>query len=231
MRQPRVIYEDKDFLALAKPDGLLVHSSTHARGPTVVDWLIEHYPEVRGVGDNPEARPGIVHRLDRETSGVMLIARNQKYFDYLKSLFKEHAVVKTYLAVVLGEMVERRGTVDVPISLKPGSVRHTVHMGKMTKTAITKYRVLRSWKNAQEESFTLLEVQPQTGRTHQIRLHLASLEHPVLGDRLYGKRAAHFASRLMLHALSVEFNDSQGKRIRLEVGMPPDFENALRALE
>lgn len=240
MLEPKVIFEDKNFLAIDKPAGLLVHGTASFKGQmagserTLVDWLLEKYPEIKDVGDDPKVRPGIVHRLDRETSGVMLVARNQGYFEYLKSLFQKHEIQKTYLALVYGKPKEARGTIDKPLSLKSGTTKRTVHSGKMTKNAVTEYKVLKIG-----EGSSLLEVYPRTGRTHQIRVHLASIGCPVVGDALYGKTrtakhkvqrgrnnpqsAISVKPRLMLHALALEFAAAEGKRIRIEAQQPPDM--------
>ena len=276
MPEPKVIYEDKNFLAVDKPAGLLVHAAPNSKfqipnsqEPTLVGWLLEHYPEVKTVGDpvklpdgnygaSDPLRPGMVHRLDKDTSGVMLVAKNQKTFNYLKELFQKHEIKKTYLALVWGTVRPPRGVIDKPISLKSGTTKHTVHKGKMEKEAVTEYGVVKNFQfsifNFQTSSksqvpspelhdFTLLEVYPKTGRTHQIRVHLASIGHPVVGDTLYGHQKGHqkslnssakggsasggkssiLNSRLMLHALSIEFSAADGKRIRIEAEPPHQF--------
>ena len=223
---PAIIYEDENVLALNKPAGLLVHADGQG-GETFVDWLRVNVPEVAGVGDKPEERPGIVHRLDRDTSGVILVARNQAYFLYLKQLFQSRAIKKTYIALVYGVPRERQGIIDSPISLKPGTTKRTVHGGKMTKPAVTEYSVLRDLGK-----YALLEVRPKTGRTHQIRVHLASIGHPIVGDRLYGpKRPQVEAPRQMLHAGSLELELRPGHRIRLQADPPEDFQELLQKLE
>src|SRR3989344_2607342 len=244
---PRTLYETPDFLAVEKPPGLLVHSVAHSKSlaggktahrekeKTLVDWLLARYPDIAGVGDDPVMRPGIVHRLDRDTSGILLVARTQKYFDYLKSLFGHQRVKKTYLAAVRGVPAPPSGTIEKPISLKPGTTKRSVHGGKMTKPAVTEYKTL---KFAEDGSASLLSVSPKTGRTHQIRVHLASIGHPVLGDVLYGSRTPkttfrHLPSaisslRLMLHAFSIEFESAPGTRLSLEVPISEDFSSALR---
>jgi len=242
MTEPEIIYEDENFLAINKPAGLLVHSAPSAKRqapsePTLVDWLLNRYPEIRNVGDlstgsagSPQAssglanlRPGIVHRLDKETSGVMLVARNQKYFEYLKSLFEERQIKKKYLAVVFGELKPKIGRIEKPIGIKNGTLKRTVHSSKFSKSAITNYRV-RSYFNRGGRAFSFVEVEPETGRTHQIRVHLASIGHPVLGDMLYGpKHRPIWAKRLMLHALSLELPIAGGRRIKFEADPPPEF--------
>ncbi len=243
---PKIIYEDENFLAVDKPAGLVVHGSGIGRRAsgigkirvanpesTLVDWLLERYPEIKTVGDDPATRPGIVHRLDKDTSGVMLVARNQKTFEYLKSLFQKHEIVKTYLAVVWGELKEKSGVIDAPIGIRNGTTKRSVRSVKMAKEAVTEYRVIGRWEMGDGRWMSLLEVKPKTGRTHQIRVHLASIGHPVVGDVLYGRREQGVgrrekgikspASRLMLHASSIEFTAPDGKRMRIEAEPPEEF--------
>lgn len=227
---PRIIYEDENFLAVDKPAGLLVHGvatsdkrqETRSAEPTLVDWFIKKYPEIKNVGDDPKTRPGIVHRLDKETSGIMLVAKNQKYFDYLKSLFQKHQINKTYLALVWGRVEPKSGVIEKRIGIKSGSLKRSVHSLKMAKEAVTYYKV-KKYSGAGGKIFSLLEVEPETGRTHQIRVHLASIGHPVLGDRLYGRRVKKAAGRLMLHSFSLEFDIGEGRRLRIEASPPHQF--------
>lgn len=226
MLAPEVIYENGNFLAINKPAGLMVHAVKIAEGkkrdretePTLVDWLIKKYPQIKVVGDDPVVRPGIVHRLDKDTSGIMVIAKTQEYFAYLKSLFQKHEIKKTYLAVVRGVPKNREGIIDAPIGITSGSLKRSVRSKKMAKEAVTEYRILRAW-----ESGALLRVNPKTGRTHQIRVHLASIGHPIVGDKLYGARKSlqrDVTSRLMLHAVDIEFRDKDGSRIHLSTEAP-----------
>ncbi len=212
--EPEIIYESEHFLVVAKPAGLQVHGAKvagiprAAGGPTLVDWLLARYPEIKDVGDDPATRPGIVHRLDKETSGVMLVARDKTGFDYLKDLFKKREIKKTYLAVVEGMFKDNTGVIDAPIGLRNGTTKRTVHGGRMAKEAVTEYKVVGTFGTS-----SVLEVYPKTGRTHQIRVHLASIGHPVVGDRLYGGGQA---PRMLLHALSLEFTAPDGKRVKFE---------------
>ena len=232
----KIIYEDKNFLAINKPAGLLVHQINLKPKYTLVDWLIKRYPDVKGVGDAPEIRPGIVHRLDKDTSGVILIARNQKYFEYLKELFSPYGrqgkqIKKTYLALVWGEIKQKIGEIIKPISLKSGGVKRTVWKGKMEKEAITEYKVKKIVKNEEGKVFSLVEVMPKTGRTHQIRIHLASISHPIVGDSLYGSKTNPFnLERQFLHAESLEFPIEEGRMIKIEAELPEDLQNVLSGL-
>ncbi len=228
MENPEIIYEDENILVINKPSGLLVHPTEKSKEPTLVDWLIERYPEIKNVGDAPEIRPGIVHRLDKDVSGVILIARNQEYFEYLKKLFQTGGIKKNYLALVYGSVEPKTGVIKKPIYLKPGTTKRSVWQGKMVKEAITEYRVIKSIK---DETFSFLKVMPKTGRTHQIRVHLASIGHPIVGDTLYGKKTNPFGlKRLFLHAESLEFEATGGQRIKIESGLPEELELILKKL-
>ncbi len=248
---PQVIFENEDFVAVNKPAGLLVHRAHLSKGQllnvkgqmlrehTLVDWLLKKYPQIKTVGDDPKNRPGIVHRLDKDTSGIMLIPKNQDYFDYLKSLFQNSKIKKTYLTLVYGVPKAKEGVIDKPIGIKDGSVKRSVHSEKMAKEAITEYRVLRTFmpqhpvlKVPQHRvlaAVSLLMVAPKTGRTHQIRVHLASIGHPVLGDKLYGGKMSGVMGQVlgvthqMLHADSIEFQAKPGKVIKLSAEPPEDF--------
>lgn len=219
--EPEIIYENNDFLVINKPAGLLVHKTSKNEENTLVDWLIKKYPEIVKVGDSI-LRPGIVHRLDKDTSGIMIIAKNQKTFDYLKNLFKNHQIKKTYLALVWGIPENKKGVINIPIGLKSGSIKRTIYSEKLKKQAITEYKVLKSFKNSNGDLLSLLEIYPKTGRTHQIRVHLKSIGCPICGDKLYGKKNDYF-KRLMLHALSLEFNIDNGKIIKVETNFPSFF--------
>ena len=223
-----IIYEDKNFLAINKPAGLLVHSvQGGADELTLIDWLIDYQPDIYQVGDDPK-RPGLVHRLDKDTSGIMLIAKNQDYFDYLKGLFQKRDIKKTYLAVVYGKPTVKKGIIDKPLGIKRGTTKRTVFGGKKIQEAETCYRMLQDLGG-----FALLEIQPKTGRTHQIRAHLSSIGHPIVGDLIYGlkkRKKPAFVGRQLLHAYSLEFNLSSGKRIQLAVELPEDFKAAVLKL-
>ncbi len=230
-----VIYENDDFLAINKPAGVLVHRpesgpKASRKGDVLADWIKGRYPEAKEVGDEPNLRPGIVHRLDEDTSGIILVAKNQPTFEYLKGLFQRHEVKKTYLALVHGRMAGR-GKIEKPIGLRSGSLKRSVNARdmKMVKEAATEYRVIKLFKSGLE-TYTLLQVTPLTGRTHQIRVHLASIGHPIVGDALYGKPKADEAlglKRQFLHAGAVEFNLEDGSRMKIEAEMPEDLQEFL----
>lgn len=226
---PVLIYKHPDFLVIDKPTGLSVHRGAGVKGRTLADWLVAHYPEVKTVGDDPRERPGIVHRLDKDTSGVIVAARNKNAFESLKRLFKERQIEKTYLALVLGMPAKRSGSIDSPIGrLAANPVkRGTGPRTRGVRSAKTEYRILERIGN-----FSLLAVKPKTGRTHQIRVHLASIGHPVAGDRIYGgtKATDPGTGRQFLHAWRLAFSYPEGRRWQFEAALPQDLQSSLRAL-
>lgn len=229
-----IIYKNEEFLAINKPAGLLMHQTVFStkKEPTLVDFLLKNFPEVKNVGDDPINRPGIVHRLDKDTSGVILIARNQRYFEYLKNLFQKHQIKKTYLALVCGKLKKEKGVIESAISLKPGTTKRTIHKGKMTKDAVTEYEVIKIFELINEKGnakyFSLVKVMPKTGRTHQIRVHLASIGNPIVGDTMYGpKENSLNLKRQFLHAESIEFNIDEKNKIKIEADLPEDLKETL----
>lgn len=233
-----ILYKDGDVLIINKPAGILVHGVYGRDGAkhteeTLVDWLLEHYPEIEGVGDvlsgGTIERAGIVHRLDRETSGVMVIAKNQDAFRFLKNQFQSREVKKTYEALVWGRLKNKSGVIDKPISIKGGSVKRTVFKGKMTREAVTRYEVVKEFRGG--DGMTLLKVIPKTGRTHQVRVHLNSIGHPVVGDKIYGKKKIpEKLERHFLHAESLELVLPSRKNIKVTTDLPNELESFLRGL-
>lgn len=234
--QPTVLYIDDDIIALDKPAGLPVHDDgRHARA-TLVDWLLEHYPDVRGVGEEQQLadgtvieRPGIVHRLDADTSGVIVVARTARAFEALKSQFKHRATQKTYRAFVYGTISDERGIIDRPIGSARGGLgpRSARQPHGTVRDALTVYRVIE-----RGEGFTYVEVLPKTGRTHQIRVHFALIQHPVVADPLYapGRPTMLGFSRLALHARTLTVAHPDGRPMTFEAPLPADFIEAERRL-
>lgn len=219
-----LIEANPDFLVIDKPAGIQVHPSASQKTGTLVQWIIAHFPETRLVGD--PLRPGIVHRLDKDTSGLLLIARTKRAFTTLKNLFKNRKIEKRYLALVFGVPATPAGVIETPIARAGRGDRQTaVLRGKRVRGVIrpaeTHYRVLETFATA-----SLIEVLPKTGRTHQIRVHLASIGHPVLGDTLYASALSRASSknlsRHLLHATSLSF-DFRGKKHAFESALPKDF--------
>lgn len=230
----KILYEDKDILALDKPAGLVVHSDGRTKEPSLADWILKKYPKLKSVGEptmladgRDIVRPGIVHRLDRDTSGVIVIAKNQKAFLHLKEQFQSRQVKKFYRAFVYGEMKDDRGIIDRPIGKSPSDFRQWSATrgakGEM-REALTRYRVI-----ARGRGVSYIEAMPQTGRTHQIRVHLKAINHPVIGDELYaaGRRPLLGFKRLALHALRIHFTLPDGKPMEVEAPLPEDFEGAI----
>lgn len=229
--QPSTICEEKNFIVVNKPAGWAVHAggSVNTR-ETLTAWLLEKYPEIKTVGDDPKTRPGIVHRLDKDTSGVMVVARNKEGFEELKRLFKYRKIQKTYLALVGGRINKKSGVIDLAIgTLKRHGVKRTVReeFGKSMKPALTVFKTLEHFPGA-----TLIEAKPKTGRMHQIRVHLAAMGHPILGDRLYGGAVSKVEGlpRQFLHAKSIAFSYPEGKSFAFEAGLPEDLKAYLSFL-
>lgn len=219
-----IIFQDKNIIVVDKPAGLQVHPDHNKKDNTLVNVLIAKFPEIKEVGDDP-IRPGIVHRLDKDTSGIMIVARNQNTFEELKKKFKNREVEKQYRAIVYGKP-EKEGVIDKPLA-RASNYKKQVVAGRKTKTkiraAVTKYKALKSWGG-----YSFLEVMPKTGRMHQIRVHMASIGHPIVGDNIYkSKRIKKVAAvRQMLHARSIKF-ELFGKNYRFSAGEPEDFRRFL----
>lgn len=221
-----VVYEDEHILAVDKPAGLAVHKvSPTDPQETLADILVAERPYLAGVGESP-LRPGLVHRLDKETSGIILIAKDQPTFEYLKNLFQTRQMKKEYLALVVGAPKEPSGTITATLG-KLGTKQTTQLKGKkelVERDAVTDYRTEKAYRG-----YTLLRVMPQTGRTHQIRVHLKSIGCPIVGDRLYGKKGDH--RPMFLHATRISFTTPDGKALTLEAGLPDSLQKVLDALE
>ncbi len=218
-----VLYEDADVIAVNKPAGMVVHTGAGRHTGTLVNAVLHRFGKLSTVGG--DLRPGIVHRLDRFTSGVILIARNDTAHRHLAEQFSSRQVEKIYIALVHGRVMSDQGRITTPIARDPvRRVRMTARLAH-GRQAITSYQVLKRW-----QGFTLLEVKIGTGRTHQIRVHLASIGHPVVGDKLYGAPASELG-RYFLHARQIAFTSpSTDERITLESPLPPELEDYLVTL-
>lgn len=218
-----VITETGDFIVINKPSGLVVHQGEgHKEADTLVNGLLAHYPEIGKVGDDP-LRPGIVHRLDADASGMMVVARTQDMFDHLKKQFKTHQVEKEYLALVHGQVSPSDGVIEFALE-KKGTKMVARPKGGEGKEAVTEYEKIPlgpPFRKGEVRDVSLLKIRIHTGRTHQIRVHLFALGHPIVGDKLYGKTSE--TSRLMLHARKIGFRDLEDKWREFEVSTPKEF--------
>jgi 23S rRNA pseudouridine1911/1915/1917 synthase len=232
-----ILYEDRHLIVVNKPAGMVVHPAPGNYSGTLVSALLFHCRDLSGIGGR--LRPGIVHRLDKDTSGLLVAAKQDQAHRNLAEQFKEHRVTRKYLALVCGSIPEDAGSIDSPIG------RHPVQRKKMSSRAREGRRAVTHWKILERFNlFTLLEVQPQTGRTHQIRVHLSERGNPILGDPVYGGRKKGRVTEdpevsfliqrlrgLALHAGTLGFTHPQnGEYLEFSSPLPEDFEDLLRAL-
>lgn len=232
-----ILFENTFFLAINKPAGVAVHGDGKSAEKTISDWVLEHYPDTTSFGEHIKTdsgleikRYGIVHRLDKYTSGVLLIAKTSEGFGYLKKQFKNRKIKKTYFAFVKGDVRGERGIISKPIGRSKDDVRKWATAPKARgemREATTRFKVI---KNA--SGVSLLEVWPLTGRTHQIRVHMNSVGHPVLSDPLYGNKSGdNFGfDRLALHAFRLVFEDKSGNQIEIFAPFPDDFKEAFKQI-
>jgi 23S rRNA pseudouridine1911/1915/1917 synthase len=219
------VYEDDDLLVVDKPPGIVVHPAPGHPDHTLANAILPH---LTTVGDTDDwQRPGIVHRLDKDTSGLIIVAKTGPAHLNLTTQFKNHQVSKVYLALVSGRVTPDDGVIEAPVG------RDRSHRERMAvvdaghgREARTKFHVLRHAGN-----YSLLEVRPETGRTHQIRVHLAAIGHAVVGDRIYGTRSP-LVDRQFLHAHRLRFHlPSTGQPVEFQSALPPDLEAALKAID
>lgn len=247
--EPKIIFESPDYLIINKPAGLIVHGGNGITEEVLTDWLIKHYPKIEGVGDDP-LRPGIVHRLDKEASGLMIIAKNQKAFDYFKKKFQSRQITKKYIALAHGQIAKEEDRISFPIrrskdgykmAALPASSetisdknkinnrdRGTIKAQDESKEAITDFCVLHRYIN-----YTLLEIKIKTGRTHQIRVHLYAYGHPLLGDPLYFTKKTKIKNdkvglnRVFLVCSELSFKDQNGEKQSFTIELPQELKDFL----
>jgi 23S rRNA pseudouridine1911/1915/1917 synthase len=225
-----ILYEDDDMAAINKPAGMVVHPAAgHASG-TLVNAILAKWPQIAQVGG--EGRAGIVHRLDKDTSGVILIAKTEPARLYLMTQFESREVQKRYLALVEGIPQTPTGEIDAPIG-RDANERKRMAVVRGGREAVTSYRVLHSYQGvADSEGFCLLEAFPKTGRTHQIRVHMAFIGHPIVGDTVYGRRKSRLGlKRHFLHAESITLTTPGGKPLTLHASLPPELQTVLDRLD
>jgi len=241
---PVVLYEDDDVMVIDKPYGWMVHDDGYCKAPTIVEWFCSKVPEARGVGEPGYSRTGellersgIVHRLDRETSGVLILAKNQKAHTHLKQQFKDRLVHKEYYAFVYGRLNDRWGTINRPIgrSAKDHRRRSAERGAKgVLREAITEFeRILVG--EYKDEPFSYVKLIPKTGRTHQLRAHLRAVDRPIVGDSLYGEYKMELSNnlelkRLSLHAHILELVLPNGSKERFVAELPQEFEEAAKRI-
>ncbi|HUC88684.1 MAG TPA: RluA family pseudouridine synthase [Candidatus Paceibacterota bacterium] len=264
MKKIKILFEDKNLLALDKPAGIAVHADAkNFKQKTIADFIIKHDKSIADVGEPMTAeykgkeikikRPGIVHRLDKETSGVLLVAKNQKTFNFLKEQFQNHSIQKVYRMFVYGFVSDpkaslltgKRGVINAPIGRSPNDIRMwTAGRGarEPVHEAVTEYIVLNRFKDPSafgtspskgrkdETNFSYIEAYPKTGRTHQIRVHMRYINHPIVSDPLYRgeKDLALGMKRLALHALSITFRMPNGELKTVASPLPADFKKVIK---
>lgn len=238
LKNIEVIFESDDVAVVNKPAGLVVHSDGRTDEPNLCDWVLETYPKAEGVGEPIEkkdgstiARPGIVHRLDRDTSGALIIARTDESHAHLKSQFKNREVKKEYHAFVYGRIDAFRLSIDEPIGRSAGDFRRwTTGTQVRGKARSARTDVITETST---DTATFIKAFPLTGRTHQIRVHLSSVRHPVICDELYatGRDCLLDFTRQALHARSISFTLPDGEEVTAEAPYPEDFQMALKKIE
>lgn len=239
---PSILFENENVLVINKPAGLLVHPDGKRDEYSLVNWILEMHPEMTGVGEPIRMvyknehitidRPGIVHRLDRETSGVMILAKNQTAYECLKAQFQEHTVRKEYWAIVSG-WTDDRGIINAPIGRSARDIRiWTAGRGArgVMREAVTRYVTEKKFINEKGEKFSLVKLFPETGRTHQLRVHMKSLQHAIIGDGLYAPSTLGQLgfNRVALHARYITFADLDGTEITVEAPIPDDFKKVTK---
>ena len=222
-----IIYEDNDIIVVNKPKGMVVHPANGNPDGTLVNAIMSVCKDsLSGIGG--EIRPGIVHRLDKDTSGAIIVAKNDKSHINLSEQLKNHQVKKTYIALVRGIIKENEATINMPIA-RSTKDRKKMAVDKKGKTAITHFKVLGRYK----EKYTLLEINIETGRTHQIRVHLSNIGFPIVGDEVYSNGKNEWGIKgQCLHAWKIEFEHPTTKKmISLEAEIPPYFKKIIKELE
>lgn len=231
---PKIIFEDTALLVIDKPAGWIVNDAISAKDqPVVQNWIRENFDFP--IAHNADVRNGIVHRLDKETSGLLVIAKTEEAFTFLQKQFKERKTKKVYRALVHGTIREQEGTIDAPVGRLPWR-RDRFGVLPGGRTAVTGYKVMATYKN-KHSVYSLVELYPETGRTHQIRIHMKHIGHPLVADEFYAGRKTSrsdrkWCPRLFLHAYSLSIGHPMTSReLSFSVNLPIDLERALLTLE
>ena len=224
----KLINETKDYLIIEKPAGLIVHPANNVFEETLTDLLLQKYPNIADVGED-KTRPGIVHRLDKDVSGLMVIARTQEMFNHLKAAFQAHEIKKEYTALVHGELTRDEGIIDFTIQRAKGRGKMAANPKESDgRESKTEFDVLKRFKN-----YTLLKLKPKTGRTHQIRVHLKALGHSIVGDKVYRTKKLVEKiemDKIFLHADTLGFFDLEKKWQEYKSNMPNDLNKILKEI-
>jgi len=230
----QIIADTPEYIIINKPAGLIMHGAPHIKETTLSDLLLKKYPLLKKAGEDP-SRPGIVHRIDKDVSGLVVVAKTQDSFDWLKKQFKERTVEKRYIALVYGKIEKDEGIINFPISRAsaghkmaalPATIKGSANISG--RKAITEFKIIKKFIN-----YTLIEVNIKTGRTHQIRAHLAAYGHPIIGDNLYGTKKTRALNkkldpgRIFLFAHQLSFTDMKGEEQIFKVDMPEELEKFL----
>ena len=234
----QLIFINDEFIVINKPAGLIVHGAEHITEPSLTDEIVKEYPEVAKVGDDPE-RPGLMHRLDKLASGLMVIARTQDSFDNLKKQFQKREVEKIYTALVYGKIPQDDGEINFPIDRSAKGFKMAAlpltkdgESNDEGRRAISNFSVIKRFIN-----YTLLNVKIKTGRTHQIRVHMAAYGYPLVGDDLYGtgktkiKNKKLALTRIYLVASELSFKDLASKKQHFQIDLPEEFNNLLKSIK
>jgi 23S rRNA pseudouridine1911/1915/1917 synthase len=220
-----IVYEDGDLVVIDKPAGLVVHPAAGHDGGTLVNALLSHVPDLEGISG--EVRPGIVHRLDKDTSGLIVVAKNDRALQFLQDQFKSRTVRKMYLALVEGIVEPREGIIEAPIG-RSRTDRKKMVVTREGRSARTRYRVKQIYRRP---DLSLVEAYPETGRTHQIRVHFAWLKHPLVGDEIYGRQKPIVPiERHFLHAASLTLTLPKGETRTFTAKLPGDLQSVLDQL-
>lgn len=221
-----IIFEDRDILVINKPKGMVIHPTPNNTSGTLVNALLYYDKNISSVGE--ALRPGIVHRLDKDTSGIIVIAKNQKAYKNLIEQFKLRKVKRVYIALIYGQLDIKEATINAPIGRDPANRTKMTVIYENSKEAITDYKVLQEFTD-----YSLVELSLQTGRTHQIRVHMAYLGHPIVGDMIYSNKKDEFnLDSQLLHAKKIGFYHPRNKEyLEFEAEFPENFTNIIKILE